>query len=166
MGNSTAEWFDAAEGRYNWLVEFDRRGADAVTYGLESGDWLGALRDAGYQIGTGSYSDIAALAHLGVCGVNIGVGYHCEHTRYCHADLYDLRSQVRRFVTFFRQHQGTRFPLTQGRAATNWRYGLSGYDDDLSWWTEEERHQARLYGLCEEDIPDLLRQEEDRPGLI
>lgn len=165
-GNSTAAWFDPPEGRYHWLVEFDRRGADAVTYGLESGDWLGALRDAGYQIGTGSYSDLATLAHLGVCGVNIGVGYHCEHTRYCHADLYDLSSQVRSFVTLFRRHQGTRFPLPQGGAATNWRYGLSDYDDALSWWTEEERHQARLYGLCDEDIPDLLRQEEDRPGLI
>jgi len=161
-GNSTAEWFDAAEGRYHWLVEFDRRGTDAVTYGLESSDWLNALQDAGYQVGRGSYSDLVSLAHLGVCGVNIGVGYHCEHTRYCHADLYDLRSQVRKFVTFFRRHQGTRFPLPVGHADTNWRYDLNDYDDALSWWAEEERHQGeitntrvRIYGLSDEDIPDL-----------
>ena len=42
------------------------------------------------------------------------------------------------------------------------RYDLNDYDDALSWWAEEERHQGeitntrvRIYGLSDEDMPDL-----------
>ncbi len=46
------------------------------------------------------------------------------------------------------------------------RYDLNDYDDALSWWAEEERRQSGLYGLSDEDIPNLPHQEEDRSGLI
>ena len=162
-GNSTAEWFDAAEGRYHWLVEFDRRGTEAVTYGLESSDWLNALQDAGYQVGSGSYSDIASLAHLGVCGVNIGVGYPLR--AYQVLPCRSVRSPQSSPQVSSRSSASTRerdslSPV--GRADTNWRYDLNDYDDALSWWAEEERHQGeitntrvRIYGLSDEDMPDL-----------
>ena len=51
-------------------------------------DWRNALVDSGFKMGAyGAYNCIRELTHLGVCGVNIGIGYHNNHSEDAFASL-------------------------------------------------------------------------------
>jgi len=109
-GESSASWFEPPEGKeYNWIVEFDRRGTDAVTYQYRDLDWHNALKTVGFDISHGSYSDITELSHLGVCGVNIGIGYHNNHAENCYGSLNEIRSQVSKFLDFYHTFSEVKF---------------------------------------------------------
>jgi len=98
VGDSTAALFQSffPSATPNWLVELDRRGTDVVTYDYGNETWHSLLQSVGYSIGQGSFSDICHLEGLGVCGVNVGVGYHNEHTFNCYANLSDTAKQLTR----------------------------------------------------------------------
>ena len=106
IGQSTAQWFDSPK-RYNWMVEFDRRGTDAVLYQYDTDEQRERLEDVGFDIGRGSFSDISYLEHLGICGFNVGIGYHHEHTRRCYAKLNDTWSQIRKFERYWSSWRDT-----------------------------------------------------------
>lgn len=108
-GRSTASAFDPDTIPWNWLFQFDRRGTDTVQYDYETDSMSERLAESRFKIGIGSFSDICSLEHLGLWGVNIGVGYHHEHTRRCYANLHDTLAQVSRFADFWRTHHATRF---------------------------------------------------------
>jgi len=106
---STAAHFVPGK-EYNWMVEFDRTGTDVVTYQYESRDWLEALEKSGNCVGWGSYSDIAMLDHLDVCGVNWGVGFYDYHFRAAYCEIGELLESVKRFAGFYHAFADTRFP--------------------------------------------------------
>jgi hypothetical protein len=111
------------QGEYNWIAEFDRAGTDIVFYQYHeqfSPFWSG-------KIGHGSFSDISDM-DLGVCGANIGIGYHNQHTRECYADLCDTEQQLLRFAKFYDRFQFTRFPF------------VDDYDD---WWNWKPRKKVK-----------------------
>lgn len=127
-GRSTARDF-APSREYNWLYSFDRRGTGAVCYDYsEMEDVIGKH----LTVVTGTYSDIRDLAHLGVCGVNIGTAYYDEHSKGCHAVLEEYFEQVAAFVGFWRSRSGVRTPHTPAppRVTT----GYSGYDASWRSW--------------------------------
>ena len=109
-GNSTASLFQT-ESQPNWLVELDRRGTDAVMYSYESPIFSSLIESCGFEIGNGSFSDICYLEHLGVCGFNVGVGYHSEHSERCFARLTDTKSQLDRLTHFYRKFGDVRLPF-------------------------------------------------------
>lgn len=100
-GQSTAETF-SDDWKYSkedsiaptFLIELDRRGTDAVTYQYDNAGWHSVLRHVGFEIGTGSFSDISSMQSMGISGVNIGIGYHREHSKECYASLVDTMSQI------------------------------------------------------------------------
>lgn len=108
-GKSTAKVF-ALPGKttYNWMVEFDRKGEDVVTYGFTDKTWVDTLKTM-FDVGRGSFSDIAALTQVGSCGVNIGVGYENYHAANAFFDFDVYCRQVARFVDFWELHKDTRF---------------------------------------------------------
>jgi hypothetical protein len=112
--NSTAKHFHIPEleGRYNWIVQFDRRGTDVVTYQFDEMDphIKKHICDPGY----GSYSDICELDWLGCAAMNVGVGYHDEHTLGSHAKLWEFRSQMRKFKNFYENMKDTFVEHKQG----------------------------------------------------
>lgn len=108
MGQSTASLFDTDK-KYNWMVEFDRSGDDAVLYQYRNNaDWLGATRSF-FEIDYGSYSDISRLDHLGVCGINIGVGYHEYHGPRAHFSVDEWYRNLCNFAGFYDQFKDARF---------------------------------------------------------
>jgi hypothetical protein len=155
VGRSTARYFTDELGAcglleahpYNWCVQFDRRGDDVVLYDYEASTaWEGALAGHGFRIGCGSFSDISSLTDLGVCAVNIGCGYHHEHSTRCYGDISELARNVALFESFYRDNAGKRFAFTEAMrdkyysrsSYTSWRSGYDiGYpqghlrDDDL-----------------------------------
>jgi M42 glutamyl aminopeptidase len=100
IGRSTAKEF-VEDVTPNWLVELDRRGTDVVCYDYDTPLLRSLLRSVGFDIGHGSFSDISSLEFLEVIGFNVGVGYHCEHTDKCHADLQDTLGQLDKLAKFY-----------------------------------------------------------------
>jgi hypothetical protein len=174
VGRSTARYFcDELESvgalathGYNWCVQFDRRGDDVVLYDYEaSAEWEAALSGHGFKVGCGSFSDISSLGDLGVCAVNIGCGYHHEHSTRCYGDIEQLTHNVALFESFYRDKSGVRFEYTEkmrdeyysrsygsygsygkGYQSIAWRYGDDmgypvegdGVERSLSHWREVE----------------------------
>lgn len=105
---STARHFAAPQGKkYNWLVEFDRRGAGAALYQYQHDAevWCAALNRVGLCPVVGTYSDIADLSHLGCKALNLGIGY-CDnvHSPDAWLDLDLAVEQLNRFACFYRRN--------------------------------------------------------------
>lgn len=126
--DSTAQYFEGRE--YNWIFSFDRAGSDVVTYQYDCPDWSWALAEY-YPIGIGSYSDISECQHLGVCGANIGVGYHRQHTLDCYADLDVTLSQALKFREFAENWAEFKFPHKPKPIRKFQQYR---YENDFSEW--------------------------------
>lgn len=154
-GQSTAKDFEPPEGKkYNWIFEFDRRGHDVVFYGYHAKEWEKAFRDKGFNIGHGSFSDIAELESLGCKAVNIGCGYHSEHSMNCHMIPSQTIDQVKKFVAFYEQNKDTHFPHVEGTReyrTTYYRTRDYDYSYDDYWWNRSYRGTStanRLAGSC------------------
>jgi len=105
-GASTANDFITSK-KYNWVVEFDRRGMDVVAYQYEK-EWQKELKEF-FTVGSGSYSDIADLDSLKCCAMNVGVGYHNEHSSYCFFVLQEWFAQIKRFISFYNKYKDMHF---------------------------------------------------------
>lgn len=100
--STTAALFDPPEGKqYNWIFEFDRHGSDVVMYDFETKELKELLKSYDFEVGRGSFSDIAVMDRLGCAAFNFGTCYHNEHTDNCHADLRELVVQCGKFRKFF-----------------------------------------------------------------
>lgn len=133
IGRSTASLFDEPI-TPNWMVELDRRGTDVVCYEYDSPILRSLLQHVGYEVGQGSFSDICYLEHLYVCGFNMGVGYHREHSTECFADLRDTVSQMGKLEKFYAKFHDVRLdfePMTYRPSTSS-----AAYDDFEDAWDE------------------------------
>ena len=116
QGRSTAAYFQAPRA-YNWIIGFDRRGTDVVTYDYKDREWLSALTDY-FTIGQGSFSDVGYLEKLGTACVNMGVGYYNEHTTNAHWNPKETEEQFNKLYAFWSKYRDTQFnhipPKTAG----------------------------------------------------
>lgn len=107
-GRSTAKHLELKEHQYNWVVEFDRRGDGTVLYQYDHCEpWKKLLKNSGFDVQFGSVSDISYL-DLGVCGMNVGVGYHHEHSKECYMQFSELKRNINLFLRFYEQQQATK----------------------------------------------------------
>lgn len=111
IGQSSAgEVLESLE--YNWTFQFDRRGTDFVHYGLASVDFVEEFkRSTGIVQGIGSFSDICMLPDSCGSRVNVGTGYHNEHSPSATVDLQECFEQVQRFAQFSRDSHCQEFPV-------------------------------------------------------
>lgn len=135
IGNSSAKIFDF-DVCPNWLVELDRRGTDVVMYDYESTLLRSLLTSVGFTTGHGSFSDICYLEHLGVCGFNVGVGYHREHSKECYADLADTYSQIDKLHQFLSKFGDVRLDFDGGY--DDWR---NNYRQDEPYWRDWNEYE-------------------------
>jgi len=111
-------------GRPNWLMNFDRRGTDSVCYGYENDTFSSLLNHCGHTIGQGTCSDISRMESLGVSGVNVGIGYHNEHSLKCHAYLRDTLQSMLRAECFCSQFHHLRLEFTPPKKHVFANYSL------------------------------------------
>lgn len=99
---STAEYFRPRHHRYNWIVEFDRRGSGAATYSYA--EMIPLVKRVFGRSGHhhGSYTDICELRHLRVGALNVAVEYEGEHSISSRVDLAAYRKQIAKFTEFWR----------------------------------------------------------------
>ena len=124
-GMSTAAEFETDK-EYNWIFELDRRGEDVVLYQYGSKKWHKALDTAGFKRSRGSFSDIGYLDHLNVQAVNIGIGYHNEHTLKCDWDMDETRRQLNKLLEFYKTNHKRKYGYTRLRAGATGRSASSG----------------------------------------
>jgi len=142
IGKSTAEKF-VTDKKYNWMVEFDRRGTDVVTYKYRETVWKDVLKDYFRAVGYGSFSDICELEHLECCGVNVGVGYHDEHTSFCYMSVVEYREQLCRFMAFHKDCKRCLYPHEEMKytqpTVTKWPWaGRNGWRGQYDWGEVED----------------------------
>jgi hypothetical protein len=114
-GQSTASSF-TPEKKYDWVIEFDRAGTDVVMYQFDDAATRQLVRASGANVGTGSFSDIAYLEHLGVKAFNWGVGYRGNyHSEKGYAYLGDTFAMVAKYLRFHAQNAGKAMPHEEGR---------------------------------------------------
>lgn len=146
IGQSTACDFETSK-HYNWIVEFDRCGSDAVSYEYA---WNEVLREY-FDTGCGSFSDICYLDHLECKAMNVGVAYENEHNKRAYFILEDYLVQVARWLLFYEKYETVRFPHTYSATAHYPYYGscTEGFgesndvpdyqdtgDKDIAWCSE------------------------------
>lgn len=149
-GNSTIRHLGAEIlGRYNWLVQLDRRGTDVAVY---SYDVMIPLLSDLFQVDRGSFTCITAVEDTcPVAAYNLGVAYQREHTERCTLNMHRLLHQIGKLATFADRHGQRRIdnpacigaetmlrpaprPLLGGRGkiAYGRDYWLMGEDDTLT----------------------------------
>ncbi len=130
---STAEWFKTDK-KYNWMFSFDRAGTDVVCYQYDDDGVEGLLKEAGFDVALGSYSDICELGELGCSGFNFGTGYYDNHGESSHAVMNDTAAMVTKFVAFYQQHKDTHFEHdhdeVRGYLPARWMFA-GGWGDDF-----------------------------------
>lgn len=122
IGRSTAKIFDTDK-KYNWIVEFDRRGTGAVMYQYDF-----PCREY-FRVDHGSFSDICCLDRLGVQGINIGVAYHDEHTSRCYMVLEDYANQMVRFNAMYKALRNARLPYEKPAYKKHASFGLYSWPE-------------------------------------
>jgi hypothetical protein len=146
------------EKTYNWMFQFDRGGDDMVMYQYATPELRKLWADVGFRIGSGSYTDIVDLDHLGIAGFNLGTGYQNYHSKLAYLDMDQTFSSLRKFLAFYRAHGATPFTHTpsrnraQGRAAT----GLNEY----SWSKLAQGNVWRKCHTCQEWCKQIEMDEE------
>lgn len=171
-GQSTASFFDCEPDRYNWVFEFDRRGTDVVGYEYDTPEFRAMVEPHFATIGRGSFSDVCELDHLGVIGMNIGVGYHHEHTQRCFADLPDTYAQCHKFVAMFDKWKDVRVDWEPPKfSKSSWRSSGTMWPDnprdDYVWDRYlDDDDDGRPMGSdpYQEDYPHWL--DDDKPQLL
>lgn len=156
-GMSTAEAFDPShhhDRQYDWIIEFDRGGTDVVLYQYEDDDLIDRVEATGVPVSPGMFSDIAFMEHLGIKGINWGVGYRDYHSVNGHVYLDDLFDMVNAFAEFYDNNKNTHLPHTDtGQGMSGHAYSVElDYDEywgDLAPVVTENGGWVRSSRLCE-----------------
>jgi hypothetical protein len=140
---------------YNWIVEFDRAGEDCVTYDYSSEEWSNAISLAGFRHGYGSYSDICEMEEMGVCAMNVGIGYEHYHSLSAYANMIALDRNLQKFVKFYREFGDTRFQHVMREYKIGgtdlWPPCKHAYDEITGGWyaTSKKVHIENRRMMCE-----------------
>lgn len=83
IGESTAFYASEVIGQYNiaLLLELDKAGNGYTFYDFYNSSLCNLLSKLGVVETQGSYSDVCQLDFIGICGVNLGVGYSQAHSK-------------------------------------------------------------------------------------
>ena len=109
-GLSSAEHFKTDK-KYNWMFSFDRGGDDVVLYRYDTKKLCDLLRKYEFTPAIGMNSDINYMGHLGISGMNFGVGYYKYHDIDAYAKITeDYIPQVTKFCKFYYDQRNHAMP--------------------------------------------------------
>jgi hypothetical protein len=148
---SSAQFFTPPR-QYNWIFEPDRAGRDVVMYQYDSKAMRKRLKRVGFDVGSGTYSDICELEHLHCKAFNFGIGYRAQHTYKCHMYISDWEYMTMLFMKFYHENHDKYFYHEQQQKPVNkyhaynqksayyipnyqWRY--AGEDEWKDWSVDE-----------------------------
>ena len=140
VGRTTAgdfmDWLDKSEeqggptekireriAKYRGIIEFDRGGADYVTYSYRNAEAEAFMKECGFPKGTGSFSDIAAMYDMGIYAMNLGTGYRSPHSANGWASLDVYAWSIAHAIAFMRHfgRRGGHVLKNEGTGGGRWR---------------------------------------------
>ncbi len=127
---------------YNWIVEFDRRGNDVVTYNNDSPEFLVALKEH-WKIGIGVYSDICDLK-TPTCSFNLGIGYEFAHNEDSFVDLITLKQQLTAFKLFYKDNIDKTYQIENYDPSSRGRGHRYHKWDDTEYWDLKDKTDAEF----------------------
>lgn len=145
IGRSTGQNWEFGQKQYNWGFEFDRAGTDTVLYEYDSPAWRKTVGEFS-PIGRGAFSDISYLENLCCKMMNIGCGYHDQHTKHCYAKLEETIMMTRAFAVWASENKDTLHTHTE-YVPPLMRHSLShsaydyGYNDEPETWQDYVRSE-------------------------
>jgi len=131
-GASTARLFKSDK-KYDWIVEFDRNGTDAVTYDYGDKEWHDTLEPY-FNVSRGSFSDISEMQGLQCKALNVGIGYHDEHSKRAFFVAEEYMTQISHFVAFYDKYRHTQFPHIKKQVIPSYQMGGWTYHDGYGGW--------------------------------
>ena len=163
-GASTGGLFQIPEGKqYKWMFSFDRTGHDVVMYDYDNDGyegWEKLFLDLGIYLGSGSFSDISSMEHLGIKGFNFGCGYYHAHSKDCTVSMKELRRCVRQFLRFHAMYKDMEWKHTPSPYSGGYGYyGGYGSWNRKSLYTQS--YSQYLVGVC--DVCGRHLDPEDEP---
>ena len=127
---------DGLVGKFNYIIEFDRKGKDdAVYYNCDNPDFENFISaDGFYSTSYGSFSDISTVApFLKAAAVNLSCGYYKAHTNEEYVVWNEMiNSMEAAKMILARTTMEDKFEYIEGKYSSNWYnyYGYGyGYDD-------------------------------------
>lgn len=140
-GASTAEFFNTNK-KYNWVVEFDRKGTDIVRYSIDNDPFETYVKDIGHGYTTGSFTDICKLNLNGNPFMfNMGVGYTKAHAKDSYALIDELHYNMVRFQMIWAKFSETK--LTAKERTYSSRGSGSGYYNN-----KPKKRYKWIKGVC------------------
>lgn len=152
--DSTAKDWECPGGKqYRYMIEYDRQGTGSVAYQYQDDPiWCDAIEPYLGKLDVGSYSDIADLSRLGCCGVNIGVGYHLQHSPCCYALLSDTIAQAKRGARMLINLWGS-FPYVDRWSAREAEYIVQCRCDGCQKWLYDCADTWMFCPYCGDGLP-------------
>lgn len=157
-GRTTAKHIPKEMGAdYNWMFSFDRRGDDVVLYDYDHAPlWKAAVKGSFDDVGIGSFSCICRADHLGICGINVGCGYHQQHTDGCHMLMEETCWMLKQFLGFYKKYKDQKFewkedfkPKWKGYANTPyWQNSGYSYNSATQNGLQVIQDEYGCYFLC------------------
>lgn len=136
--DSTAALFETSK-KYNWMFSLDRREDDCVLYDYEDDKISSILESYKWKIGIGSYSDICDLIHLGITGINFGIGYEDNHTKLSRFEIRTYQHDLSRFLKFYQDYKDISLPFSYNPS----KIGKWTYIDEYP--TRITKHDGWIY---------------------
>lgn len=133
--------------KYNWIIELDRRGTDAVIYGYHE---MKKHLEPYFKVGYGLYSDISEIEDVCPVGAfNMGIGYQWQHTENCHVYIDDIHKQLKRLQKFYKLYKSRRIEHEHSAVSYNHVEWTDTKDDYYEW-------KGHCYDEPQEEIIEYL----------
>lgn len=144
----------------NYIIALDRRGEDNyVSYSDENKDLHKFVESFGIKEEMGSFSDLSTLMpHLKIAGVNMGVGYHNEHSDNEVLDVISLNDTIERVKhILLDERTNIKYVYTPKKYEygnwSNWRYE---YGDDYGYGSRESQasylYECPFHAIAVKDV--------------
>lgn len=123
--------------KFNYLIEFDRRGAnDAVFYDCNNQEFTAFVLGYGFNEEWGSFSDISIIAPaLGAAAVNLSCGYYNAHTTNEYIVIPEMKAQIERACHMIADSDNTFYEYIENFDYRGWKG--CGYWGENSFYSDE-----------------------------
>lgn len=97
----------------SYFIELDRKGGnDCVFYNGESREFKRYIKGFGFKEDMGSFTDISIICpEVGICGVNLSVGYYHQHTDKEILKMDELEAAIATVKSMIKANDGTKWVL-------------------------------------------------------
>lgn len=132
-----------------YMIELDRQGEDdCVFYDCDNREFIDYVEQFGFRENYGSFSDISEIApSLGVCAVNLSVGYYHQHTKNELLVLNELQATLDKVMNMLSEVPEEQFIYVEYKVDYNkyYRYYKSVYANDYSDYSNYQYNVEKEY---------------------